>query len=39
MTVAFKTSRRVEFGDTDLGGIVYFPNYFKYMESVWWTFK
>jgi 4-hydroxybenzoyl-CoA thioesterase/acyl-CoA thioester hydrolase len=33
MTIAFKTSRRVEFGDTDLGGIVYFPNYFKYMES------
>jgi 4-hydroxybenzoyl-CoA thioesterase/acyl-CoA thioester hydrolase len=33
MSVAYKTSRRVEFGDTDLGGIVYFPNYFKYMEA------
>jgi acyl-CoA thioester hydrolase len=33
MPVTFRTVRRVEFGDTDMGGIVHFPNYFKYMEA------
>ncbi len=30
----FRTSRRVEFADTDMAGIVHFSNYFRYMESV-----
>ena len=30
----FRTSRRVEFADTDMAGIVHFANYFRYMESV-----
>ena len=29
----FTVSRRVEFGDTDLAGIVHFPNFFRYMEA------
>lgn len=29
----FKYETMVEFGDTDLAGIVHFPNYFKYMEN------
>lgn len=28
----FKTARRVEFGDTDMAGIVHFANFFRYME-------
>jgi acyl-CoA thioester hydrolase len=31
---AFRTSRRVEFADTDMAGIVHFSNYYRYMESV-----
>jgi acyl-CoA thioester hydrolase len=33
MTAPFRTSRRVEFGDTDMAGIVHFANFFRYMES------
>ena len=29
----FTTTRRVEFCDTDMGGIIHFSNYFKYMEQ------
>ncbi len=29
----FRTTRRVEFGDTDVAGIVHFSNFFRYMES------
>jgi YbgC/YbaW family acyl-CoA thioester hydrolase len=29
----FHTTRRVEFGDTDMVGIVHFANFFRYMEA------
>lgn len=29
----FRTTRRVEFSETDMAGIVHFTNYFKYMEE------
>ena len=29
----FVTSRRVEFVDTDMAGIVHFTNFFRYMEQ------
>jgi YbgC/YbaW family acyl-CoA thioester hydrolase len=29
----FRTTRRIEFGDTDMAGIVHFANFFRYMES------
>jgi acyl-CoA thioester hydrolase len=29
----FTTTRRVEFGDTDMAGIVHFSNFFRYMEA------
>lgn len=29
----FSTSRRVEFADTDMGGIVHFARYFVFMET------
>jgi YbgC/YbaW family acyl-CoA thioester hydrolase len=29
----FRTSRRVEFADTDMAGIVHFANFFRYMEA------
>ncbi len=29
----FQTTRRVEFGDTDMAGIVHFSNFFRYMEA------
>lgn len=28
----FTTTRRVEFGDTDMAGIMYFANFFRFME-------
>lgn len=28
----FTTTRRVEFGDTDMAGIMHFSNFFKFME-------
>ena len=30
---SFQTSRRVEFCDTDMAGIVHFANFFRYMEA------
>ncbi|MCE9530791.1 MAG: acyl-CoA thioesterase [Planctomycetes bacterium] len=30
---SFRTTRRVEFGDTDMAGIVHFSNFFRYMEA------
>ena len=33
MSTPFRTTRRVEFGDTDMAGIVHFSNFFKYMEA------
>ena len=33
MPTPFQTTRRVEFGDTDMAGIVHFANFFKYMEA------
>jgi acyl-CoA thioester hydrolase len=32
MPQPFETFRRVEFGDTDMAGIVHFANFFRYME-------
>lgn len=32
-TPVFRTTRRVEFGDTDMAGIVHFSNFFRYMEA------
>lgn len=29
----FRTTRRVEFADTDMAGIVHFANFFRYMEA------
>jgi YbgC/YbaW family acyl-CoA thioester hydrolase len=34
MAYEFKTTRRVEFCETDMAGIVHFSNFFRYMESV-----
>jgi YbgC/YbaW family acyl-CoA thioester hydrolase len=33
MAVEFRTTRLVEFGDTDMAGIVHFANFFRYMEA------
>ena len=33
MATGFTTTRRVEFGDTDMAGIVHFANFFRYMEA------
>ncbi len=32
MPTPFQTTRRVEFGDTDMAGIMHFANYFRFME-------
>jgi YbgC/YbaW family acyl-CoA thioester hydrolase len=32
MTAPFLTTRRVEFGDTDMAGIMHFSNFFRFME-------
>ena len=29
----FRTTRRVEFGDTDMAGIMHFSNFFRFMEA------
>ncbi|MEI6341300.1 MAG: acyl-CoA thioesterase [Verrucomicrobiota bacterium] len=34
MAFEFKTSRLVEFNETDMAGIVHFTQFFRYMESV-----
>ena len=31
--MTFTTTRRVDFGDTDMAGIVHFANFFRFMES------
>lgn len=33
MTAQFVTTRRVEFADTDMAGIIHFANYYRYMEE------
>jgi YbgC/YbaW family acyl-CoA thioester hydrolase len=33
MPTPFRTTRRVEFVDTDMAGIVHFSNFFRWMES------
>ena len=33
MAFEFKVTRRVEFSETDMAGIVHFANFFRYMES------
>jgi acyl-CoA thioester hydrolase len=33
VTEPFRTTRRVEFGDTDMAGIAHFANFFRYMEA------
>src|SRR5436305_6306274 len=33
MAVTFRTTRRIEFVDTDMAGIVHFANFFRFMES------
>jgi YbgC/YbaW family acyl-CoA thioester hydrolase len=33
MAEPFTTTRRVDFADTDMAGIVHFANFFRYMES------
>src|SRR5919199_1025479 len=33
MTSPFRTTRRIEFADTDMAGIVHFANFFRYMEA------
>src|SRR5271165_2650167 len=33
MSKPFRTTRRVEFVDTDMAGIVHFSNFFRWMES------
>ena len=32
-TALFRTSRRIEFADTDMAGIVHFANFFRFMEA------
>lgn len=32
MSASFHISRRVDFADTDMAGIIHFSNYFRYME-------
>ncbi|MBY0457250.1 MAG: acyl-CoA thioesterase [Gemmataceae bacterium] len=32
MSDTFRTTRRVEFGDTDMAGIMHFSNFFRFME-------
>ncbi|MSU36949.1 MAG: acyl-CoA thioesterase [Pedosphaera sp.] len=34
MAYEFRITRRVEFSETDMAGIVHFTNFFRYMESV-----
>ena len=34
MTVAFATTRRVEFADTDMAGLIHFATFYRMMESV-----
>ena len=38
MAFDFKITRRVEFSETDMAGIVHYSNFFRYMESAEHTF-
>ena len=38
MPAQFVTTRRVEFADTDMAGIIHFANYYHYMEEAEHTF-
>src|ERR1041385_8324106 len=33
MAYEFKTTRRVEFSDTDMAGIMHYANFFRFMET------
>jgi acyl-CoA thioester hydrolase len=33
MPTPYRTTRRIEFGDTDMAGIVHFANFFRFMEA------
>ena len=33
MPTPFRTTRRIEFADTDMAGIVHFSNFFRFMEA------
>ena len=33
MAYEFKATRRVEFSDTDMAGIVHYANFFRFMET------
>src|SRR5205085_1420229 len=33
MAAVFRTTRRIDFSDTDMAGIVHFANFFRFMES------
>jgi YbgC/YbaW family acyl-CoA thioester hydrolase len=33
MATPFRTTRRIEFADTDMAGIVHFANFFRFMEA------
>jgi acyl-CoA thioester hydrolase len=33
MITPFRTTRRIEFADTDMAGIVHFANFFRFMEA------
>jgi YbgC/YbaW family acyl-CoA thioester hydrolase len=33
MSSTYRTTRRVEFADTDMAGIVHFANFFRFMEA------
>jgi acyl-CoA thioester hydrolase len=33
MPCEFRITRRVEFSETDMAGIVHFSNFFRYMET------
>src|SRR5438094_4215734 len=33
MIPVFRTKRRIEFGDTDMAGIVHFSQFFRFMEA------
>jgi YbgC/YbaW family acyl-CoA thioester hydrolase len=33
MRTPFQTTRRIEFADTDMAGIVHFANFFRFMEA------
>ena len=34
MSLEFRMTRRVQFAETDLAGVLHFANYFRYMEEI-----